>query len=58
MQRSLIPDHDQKLHLEVLELFSDVQLELIACEICGSYHPPEIHVAPITPYDHSEPEEA
>jgi hypothetical protein len=42
----------------VEELFQDVQLELIACEACGDYHPPEIHLSPITPYDATEPEEA
>jgi hypothetical protein len=42
----------------VEELFQDLQLELIACEACGDYHPPEIHLSPITPYDAAEPEEA
>ena len=39
-------------------LFHDLQLELVCCELCGDYHPPEIHLAPATPYDASEPEEA
>ena len=58
MQESQIPDRDEALHLEVLDLFSDVQLEMVACESCGSYHPPEIHLAPITAFAPSEPEEA
>jgi len=46
------------LYEAVEELFQDLQLELIACEACGDYHPPEIHLSPITPYDATEPEEA
>ncbi len=42
----------------VAETFSDLQLDLIACEACGDYHPPEIHLSSITPFDPSEPEEA
>lgn len=42
----------------IQKLFDDVQLELVCCELCGDYHPPEIHLAPVTPYDVSEPEEA
>ena len=58
MQTNQVPDRSEALHLEVLELFSDVQLEMVACEICDSCHPPEIQVAPFTPYDPEEPEEA
>ena len=58
MQESQIPNRDEALHLEVLDLFSDVQLEMVAFESCGSYHPPEIHLAPITAFDPDEPEEA
>lgn len=39
-------------------MFNDLQLELVACEMCGDYHPPEIHLRPITPFDATEPEEA
>ncbi len=46
------------LHEAVEELFQDLQLELVACEACGEYHPPEIHLQPFTPYDATEPEEA
>ena len=42
----------------VEELFHDLQLELVACEACGDYHPPEIHLSPVTSYDATEPEEA
>jgi hypothetical protein len=31
---------------------------MVACERCGSYHPPEIHLASMTAFDPSEPEEA
>jgi hypothetical protein len=58
LQESHIPDHNEALHLEVLDLFSDVQLEMVVCETCGSYHPPGIHLASITPLDPAEPEEA
>ncbi len=52
------PTRDEALYDEILELFSDVQLEMVACEMCGDYHPPEIHLAPFTAYDPDEPEEA
>jgi hypothetical protein len=58
MQGSQTPNRDVALYDEILELFSDVQLEMVACEMCGSYHPPEIHLAPITAFDPPEPEEA
>jgi hypothetical protein len=40
------------------KLFQDLQLELVTCEMCGDYHPPDIHLQPFTQYDASEPEEA
>lgn len=46
------------LHNEVLQLFSDVQIEYLHCEICGDYHPPELHLRPITPIDPTDPEDA
>ena len=46
------------LYEAVEQMFKDVQLELVACELCGDYHPPDIHLQPFTPYDPSEPEEA
>jgi hypothetical protein len=58
MQESLIPDRDNALYEEILEEFKDLQLEMVACDVCGDYHPPEIHLAAITPFDAIEPEEA
>lgn len=58
MQTNQVPDRSEALRLEILELFSDVQLEMVACEICDSYHPPEIHLATFTAFDPAEPEEA
>jgi hypothetical protein len=46
------------LHDQTIELFSDVQLEYVACELCGDYHPPEIHIRATTPFDLSDPEDA
>lgn len=40
------------------ETFEGLKLEMIACELCGDYHPPDIHLAPFTPYDPADPEEA
>jgi len=54
----LIPNRDQDLHDHVAELFSDLQIDLIACETCGDYHPPEMHLSRITPFDQIDPEEA
>ena len=54
----LIPNRDQDLHEHVEDMFSNLQLDLIACESCGDYHPPEIHLRPYTPADHSDPEDA
>ena len=58
MQRSQVPNRDEALYEEILEEFSNLQLEMVACEMCGDYHPPEIHLAPFTPFDATEPEEA
>jgi hypothetical protein len=46
------------LHEEIVLIFRDVQLESVHCEICGDYHPPELHLRPVTPIDPTEPEEA
>ncbi len=56
----LVPDDTKypDLHEEVLLLFRDAQLEMIHCSLCGDYHPPELHLAPITPFDACDPEEA
>lgn len=54
----LIPNRDQDLHDHVEDMFSNLQLDLIACESCGDYHPPEMHLSPIVPFDQIDPEEA
>jgi hypothetical protein len=46
------------LQEEITLLFRDLQVEIIACDLCGSYHPPEMHLQPITPFDPADPEEA
>ena len=53
-----IEARDPDFHAEVLAAFSNLQLETVACELCGEYHPPEIHLRPLTPFNPSEPEEA
>jgi hypothetical protein len=52
---SLIPTRPT-LHAEVEEEFSLVALEMIHCDLCGDYHPPELHLAPISVFeDDDEP---
>jgi hypothetical protein len=54
-------DRDEKhphLHEEVVALFKDVQLEYVQCERCGEFHPPELHLSPVTPFESDEPVEA
>jgi hypothetical protein len=46
------------LHEEVVLLFREVEIELVHCPLCGDYHPPELHIQSLTPFDPSEPEEA
>ena len=48
----------QDFQTEIAATFANLQLECVACEACGDYHPPEIHMRPTTPFDPSEPEEA
>ena len=45
------------LHEEVVAVFSDLQLEYVACEACGQEHPPELHLSAIPPFEPDEPEE-
>ena len=46
------------LHQVAQETFSDLQVEMVECELCGEYHPPELHAQRfVTPYDPSEPED-
>jgi hypothetical protein len=54
----MLPARSTDLYESIEKLFQDVQLELVACEMCGDYHPPDIHLQPFTPYDAAEPEEA
>ena len=56
--RQTQPARFTDLYETIEKLFQDVQLELVACEMCGDYHPPDIHLQPFTPYDASDPEEA
>ena len=50
--------HFTDLYETIQQLFDDVQLDLIACEMCGDYHPPDVHLQSAAAYDASEPEEA
>ena len=43
------------LHEEIVLLFQDAQLELVHCSLCGDYHPPELHLQPITPFEILDP---
>jgi hypothetical protein len=54
---SLIPTRPT-LRREVEEEFSQLQLEMVHCDWCGSYHPPELHIAPFSELDDDEPAEA
>ena len=53
MMPSLIPTQPT-LHREVEEEFSNLQLEMVHCDLCGSYHPPELHLAPYSAFDDDE----
>ncbi len=54
---SLIPTRTT-LRDEVEEEFSHVQIELVHCEVCGEYHPPELHLTRYAAFDDDEPAEA
>ena len=41
---SLKPTNPE-LHQDIEEAFGELQLEIVHCEICGDYHPPELHLA-------------
>jgi len=43
---------------EIDSLFLNAQLETIHCELCGDYHPPELHLRRLDPIDPIDPEEA
>jgi hypothetical protein len=48
---------DPALHLEIEQEFGDLQLELVHCDVCGDYHPPELHLTRATLFDDEEPAE-
>jgi hypothetical protein len=50
---SLIPT-DPALHFEIEEEFGDLQLDIVHCELCGDYHPPELHLTRATLFDDDE----
>ena len=54
---SLNPTQTTLRH-EVEEMFSDLQLEMIHCESCGSYHPPELHLDRYIAFDDEDPADA
>ncbi len=54
---SLIPTRPT-LHEEVEEEFSNIQLEMVHCSLCASYHPPELHVTRLDIFEDDEPAEA
>ena len=54
---SLVPTHTM-LHDEVEQEFSELHLEMVHCELCGDYHPPELHLTRFTAFDDEEPTEA
>ena len=47
---SLIPTRPT-LHEEVEAEFQELQLEMVHCTACGDYHPPELHITHLTPFD-------
>ena len=51
---SLIPTRPT-LHKEVEEEFSNIQLEMVHCSLCDSYHPPELHIARFDVFAADEP---
>ncbi len=53
----LIPTHPA-VQSEIEEEFGDLQLELVHCELCGDYHPPELHLTRATLFDDEEPADA
>lgn len=50
---SLIPTRPT-LREEVEQEFGDLALEMVHCTLCGEYHPPEIHLAPVGVWDDGE----
>ena len=54
---SLIPTHPALQH-EIEEEFRELHVEIIHCELCGDYHPPELHLTRSTPFEDDEPADA
>ncbi len=54
---SLIPT-DPELLREIDEAFENLQVELVHCELCGDYHPPELHLPRATLFEEEEPADA
>ena len=46
------------LHDEIVAIFSDLQVDYVACAMCGCNHPPELHVPSAAAFDAADPEEA
>jgi hypothetical protein len=40
---SLIPPNPALQH-EIEEQFTEIQVDLVHCDLCGEYHPPELHL--------------
>ncbi len=54
---SLIPTNPALQH-DIEEEPGDVQLELVHCELCGDYHPPELHLTRATLFEDDDPADA
>jgi len=54
---SLIPTNPALKH-EIEEEFGELQVELVHCELCGDYHPPELHLTHASLFEDDEPAEA
>jgi hypothetical protein len=46
------------LQHEIEEEFGELQLEIVHCELCGDYHPPELHLTRYALFDDDEPADA
>ena len=47
LQWSFTPRTFNKI-VDIAEEFGDLQLEIVHCELCGDYHPPELHLTRAT----------
>ena len=46
------------LQHEIEAQFGELQVEFVHCELCGDYHPPELHLARYTAIEDDDPAEA